>query len=246
MVVSAKNRHRSLYVLLGVMIASLAGLLLVAPIPQDQTYHLFADQRTLLRIPHFWNVVSNIPFIAVGMAGLWTVRREPATTVLFLGIFLTGFGSAWYHLDPSDRSLFWDRLPMTLAFMAILSVVIEERVDERAGAIILWPLLGVAMLSLFLWRWTGDLRLYAWVQFFPYFALVFLVVVYPPKYSGTPNWIVAAALYALAKALEFYDHEIYAAGNFLSGHTLKHFAAAAASYTILRYYQTRRLLMAEA
>jgi hypothetical protein len=28
-------------------------------IQQDQLYHVFADQRTLLGIPHFWNVVSN-------------------------------------------------------------------------------------------------------------------------------------------------------------------------------------------
>ena len=214
----------------------------MAPISQDQVYHQFADRRTLLGIPNFWNVISNLPFIAVGAVGLWKLHRNPATVVLFLGIFLTGFGSTYYHLNPDDRSLFWDRLPMTLGFMAILSVVVEERVDARAGAVILWPLLAVAFFSLLLWRWTDDLRLYAWVQFFPYFALLFLIVVYPPKYSGTSYWVVAALLYALAKVFEFYDHEIFAAGSILSGHTLKHLAAAAACFAILRNYQTRRLL----
>jgi hypothetical protein len=76
------------------------------------------------------------------------------------------------------------------------------------------------------WRWTDDLRLYAWVQFFPYFALLLLILVFPPKYTGTSCWIIAAVLHALAKLLEFYDEEVCSAGSLLSGHTVKHFAAA--------------------
>jgi hypothetical protein len=236
------SKRNPLLILFGLMVASLAGLLLLAPIPQDQAYHQFADRRTLFGIPNFWNVVSNIPFIVVGAAGLWKLRRDPATVVLFTGIFLTGFGSAYYHWNPSDRSLFWDRLPMTLSFMAILSVVVQERVNARVGAILLWPSLAVALFRLLLWRWTDDLRLYAWVQFFPYFALLLLILVFPPKYTGTSYWIIAAVLYALAKLLEFYDEEVYSVGSILSGHTVKHFAAAAACFAILRYYQTRQPL----
>ena len=62
----------------------------------------------------------------------------------------------------------------------------------------------------------------------------------PPKYSGTFYWLVAAALYALAKLFEFYDSAIYSAGSIVSGHTLKHLAAAAACVAILRYFQKRR------
>jgi len=236
------KRSRPILVLFGLFVASLAGLSLVGPISQDQAYHRFADQRILLGIPNFWNVISNIPFIAVGGAGLWKFRRDPATIVLFLGILLTGFGSAYYHWNPSDRALFWDRLPMTLSFMAILSVVVEERVNARAGSALLWPLLTVGLFSLLLWRWTDDLRLYVWVQFFPYLALLIMLLVFPPKYSGTSYWIWAAILYALAKALEFYDDEVYSFGSILSGHTLKHLAAAAACFVILRNYQTRRPL----
>ena len=65
------NRNWPLFlVLLGLMAASLAGLLLLPPIPQDQSYHQFADQRAMLGIPNFWNVVSNFPFIAIGAVGL--------------------------------------------------------------------------------------------------------------------------------------------------------------------------------
>jgi len=171
--------------------------------------------------------------------GLRQFHRDPATLVIFLGIFLTGFGSSYYHWDPSDRTLFWDRLPMTLCFMAILAVVVEERVSARLGAVLLWPLLATGILSLLLWRSSGDLRLYGWVQFFPYLALPLLLLLCQPKYSGTFYWVAAAALYALAKLFELYDHAIYS--NFiLSGHTLKHLFAAAACFAVLRYFQTRR------
>jgi hypothetical protein len=78
-------------------IASLSALLLLPAIPQDQSYHQFADQRTFLGIPNFWNVVSNLPFVAIGAAGLRQFRDNPATVMLFVGIFLTGFGSSYYH-----------------------------------------------------------------------------------------------------------------------------------------------------
>ena len=105
---------------------------------------------------------------------------------------------------------------------------------------LLWPLLAIGIFSLLLWRWTDDLRLYAWAQFFPFLALVLILTLFPSKYTGAFYWIVAAALYALAKLLEFYDHAIYSVGSLLSGHTLKHLAAVAAAFAILRLFQTRR------
>ncbi|HEX3338399.1 MAG TPA: ceramidase domain-containing protein [Pseudolabrys sp.] len=240
-----KNKRR-VVILLVLMVASLFGLLLLPPIPQNQNYHDFADQWTFLGVPNFWNVVSNFPFVVIGAAGVWQSRRDPAIVLLFLGILLTGFGSAYYHLDPDDGSLFWDRLPMAISFMAILAIAIEERVDAKAGSILLWPLVAVGIFSLLLWRWTGDLRLYGWVQFFPCLAVPLLFLLFRPKYTGTSYWLVAAALYALAKVFEFYDEAIYSFGSIVSGHTLKHFAAAAACFTILMYFRTRRPITAAA
>jgi hypothetical protein len=243
MMFASREEKRAVLIFMGLMAASLAALPLLPPIAQDQSYHDFADQRTLLGIPHFWNVISNLPFIAIGAAGLRRFQHHAATLVIFLGIFLTGFGSSYYHWSPSDGTLFWDRLPMTLCFMAILAVVVEERLGERFGAVLLWPLLAIGLLSLVLWRFTGDLRLYGWVQFFPCLALPLLFLFRPPRFSGTFYWGVAAALYASAKLCELYDHAIDS--NFiLSGHTLKHFFAAAACFAILRYFQTRKRIAA--
>ena len=239
MILAGAEQKRPVLIFLALMATSLAGLLLLPPITQDQNYHHFADQRTLLGVPNFWNVASNLPFIAIGAAGLWRFHRDAATFVIFLGIFLTGFGSSYYHWNPSDSTLFWDRLPMTLCFMAILAVVVEERLSAQLGAALLWPLLATGMLSLLLWRWTGDLRLYGWVQFFPCLALPLLLMLFPPKYTGTFYWAIAAALYAVAKLFELYDHAIHS--NFiLSGHTLKHLFGAAACFAVLRYFETRQ------
>jgi hypothetical protein len=242
MTISNIVHDRPVPFLYGLMIVTLVALLPLPPLLQDQNYHQFADQRELFGVPNFWNVVSNLPFIAVGAIGLAQIRRDTTTFVLFAGIFLTGFGSSYYHLNPNDDTLFWDRLPMTLCFAAILAAVVEERVDAKAGAMLLRPLLAIGIFSLLLWRWTDDLRLYAWAQFFPFLALVLILSLFPPKYTGTYYWVGAAALYALAKLFEYYDHKVYSFGGILSGHTLKHLAAASACLAILRLFQVRRLL----
>jgi hypothetical protein len=238
----ATFRDRPVPVLYGLMIVSLVALLPLPPLLQDQSYHEFADQREFFGIPNFWNVISNLPFIVVGAAGLLQFRRDAITVVLFTGLFLTGFGSSYYHLNPNDSTLFWDRLPMTLCFAAILSAVVEERVDASAGAMLLRPLLAIGIFSLLLWRWTDDLRLYAWAQFFPFIALVLILRLFPPRYTGAAYWGAAAAFYALAKLLEFLDEKVFSVGSIVSGHTLKHIAAAAAGFAVLRLFQTRRII----
>jgi len=240
MMLGGAKGNRPLIIFLGLMVASLAALPLLPPIPQDQDYHNFADVRAWLGIPNVWNVISNLPFIAAGAVGLARCREDAATIVIFIGIFLTGFGSSYYHWSPNDGTLFWDRLPMTLAFMAILAGAVKERVSAKAGAVLLWPLLAIGIFSLLWWRWNDDLRLYGWVQFFPCLALPLMFLLLSPKYTGTFYWVVAAALYAFAKVLEYFDDAVYAAGHVVSGHTLKHLAAAAACFAILRYFQTRR------
>jgi len=234
--------HGAIILLSGLGLASAAVLAAIPPIMQDQSYHAFADSRTLLGIPNFWNVVSNLPFAAVGAAGLAFARRDAAATALFVGILLTSFGSSYYHAAPDDSTLLWDRLPMTIGFMALLAGALGERFGEAVGRGALWPLLALGAASLVWWRWTGDLRPYIWVQFYPFLVLPILYWWFPAM-TGRAILITAAALYGVSKALEYFDHAIYAAsGEIVSGHTLKHLAAAAACYALLRYIQQRRPL----
>lgn len=242
MVLADAVRSRPLVFLFGLAAVSLLGLLLLPPVPQPQSYHLFADDRTLLGIPNFWNVISNLPFMIIGAIGLLRVHGSMSATIIFLSIFMTGFGSSYYHWHPDDAALFWDRLPMAIGFMAILAYLIEERIDAQVGAKLLWPLIALGVASLLLWRSTDDLRLYGWVQFFPCLVLPLVFWMFPPKHTGTLLWLVAAGLYALAKLLEYSDAAIYSGARVLSGHTLKHLVAAGACYAILRAFKTRRAL----
>jgi hypothetical protein len=171
-------------------------------------------------------------------------RERWPYAISFLGLALTFFGSSYYHLHPDNARLVWDRLPMTLVFMSIVAAVIVERVSLRAGLWLLPLLILIGVFSVVQWyaselRGTGDLRLYAAVQ--TYSALVLLVsLFFPSRYSRASDFAVVVGFYALAKTLELLDKPIFGFGHIVSGHTLKHLAAAGAGYWILRMLQKRR------
>ena len=50
-------------------------LILVPPIAQDPAFHNFSDQKKFLGIPHFWNVMTNIPFLALGIDELYSLPK---------------------------------------------------------------------------------------------------------------------------------------------------------------------------
>src|SRR5450631_3524068 len=112
-----------------IVLGSLAVFCFLRPIPQPPEYHRFADQRPFLGIPHFLDVASNLPFLVAGLFGLYNALTkqgarlvDPAAqapwSILMASIFLTGFGSGYYHWTPENATLFWDRLPMALGFSA--------------------------------------------------------------------------------------------------------------------------------
>ena len=216
------------------IVAGLAALfLLLAPrIPQDPAYHRFADARALFGIPNFWNTVSNLAFLPVGLAGL---RRATvaATRVLFAGVSLVTVGSGYYHWAPSHETLFWDRLPMTLVFMAVTAMAIRE----WTGKDWLWPLTLVGIASVVWWRGTGDLRLYGLVQFGPALILIPAAVACPSLRGLGP----AALYYALAKAAEAVDAFLFTHSG-MGGHAIKHVLAAVATYWIYRWATDGTLL----
>jgi len=209
-------------------------------IPQDPAYHVFADQRAWLGIPNCLDVLSNVPFAIVGLLGLVTVfgkavfadpwERWPYAA-LFAGATLTAFGSAYYHLAPDNARLVWDRWPMTVGFMGLLAAVIAERVSVTLSRWLLIPLLVVGGGSVAYWYWSelegaGDLRPYALAQFGSLLVIVLLLVLYRARYSGTVYFFAGVGAYAAAKIFEMADQAIFAAGHLVSGHTLKHLAAA--------------------
>lgn len=76
--------------------------------------------------------------------------------------------------------------------------------------------------------------------------MLLLALVFPKRYTRTSDLAIVVGFYALAKALETLDKPIFAVGDIVSGHTLKHLAAAAAGYWILRMLQQRNPVSAAA
>ena len=225
--------------------------LLLGRVAQDPAYHGFADRRTLLGLPNALDVLSNLPFAVVGWLGLAVALRGGArgspfadpwerwpAVALFGGTLLTAFGSAWYHLAPSNARLVWDRLPMTVAFMGLLTALIAERLGPGLARRVFVPALAFGVGSVVYWRLTdaagaGDLRPYGLVQYGTVLVVVLLVALRPSRGAAggrddADRWLVAAlAGYLGAKLLETLDHQVFALGGVVSGHTLKHLAAAA-------------------
>ena len=221
----------------------------VPPIAQDAAYHAFADQRTILGIANFWNVVSNAAFLTVAVAGVRALRsraafeqpwERTAFVTLIAGTVLVAFGSAYYHAAPDSATLFWDRLPMTIVFMSLFATTVGERIDAELGRRSLLPLLAIGLASVVDWRITGDLKSYAAVQFYPMIAILALVMFRESRYTDGARLYAVIAFYAAAKLLELFDRHIgsvFATG----GHPWKHLASAAALGCYVDYVARRRL-----
>jgi hypothetical protein len=255
--ISRRAGIRLLFILTaGVAVAAL----LLPQAPQPPSYHMFADRRSVLGIPNFGDVVSNLPFAAVGLWGLvfvlrssfeqnpkqFTHRRERwPYLVIFAGLLLTAFGSSYYHLHPGNARLVWDRLPMTVVFMSLVSATVAERVSLRAGLWLLPVLLLIGVGSVLQWylselRGAGDLRFYSAVQAYSVLFLLTALLL-PPRYTRGSDLAIVAGFYVLAKVLELLDKPIFElTGHIISGHTLKHLAAAGAAYWILKMLTKRR------
>lgn len=231
-------------------------------IPQTSGYHDFADKRAFFGIENFLDVTSNVAFLVVGIWGLFVVTSNKFQAspfarseswpyiVFFLGLALTFLGSSYYHLQPTNFRLMWDRLPMTLGFMGILSATIAERISLNTGVWLLPPLVLTGVLSVSYWYWTetrgkGDLRPYYAVQFGSLLAVVVILTIFPSRYTRSWCLVFALILYAAAKVAEAFDLEIYRATRLVSGHTLKHLAAAAAGFFIVLMLQGRTALGVE-
>ena len=224
---------------------------LVKPISQVSEYHHFANEIKLFGIQNFWNVVSNFGFILTGLFGIVGLKKgkekNPIDSVLFLGILLTGFGSAYYHYSPNNASLVWDRLPMTLVFASFFASFYSNFFCKKIGFKIWLFNLVLGVLSVFYWQYTesinkGDLRLYAIVQFLP---IILTLIIFTIHYKQHPKllkpMLLTIVFYLLAKFLEHFDYQIFEICKIISGHPLKHIAASIATYFIFKSSSSKQI-----
>jgi len=223
--------------------------LLVPPVHQDEAYHDFAPT-ALFGVARFGIVASNGAFLIVGSWGLWCVatrkispwpfgapREHWAYLAFFLGVTTIAFGSGAYHAGPTTESLLWDRLTMTVAFMALLAAFISDRIHQGVGIAVALPvLLVLGAISMVVWRVTGDLRLYFIVQALPMLLIWMICLLFPGRVTRVRYFAWMALWFGLASFCDLFDKAVY---NWigLGGHAIKHVLAAIACATILAMLQ---------
>ena len=249
---SLKTQYRVLPICIAACV--IVAMLLHGPILQPDHYHEFADQRTLFGIANGADVLSNLGFLAVGLFGLLHALRSRDCRALdpvrapyalfFISLLMTAASSSWYHLEPDNARLVWDRLPIALACAALLAVALREAFRPR------WPTLGMLFVasvgSVFWWRMTdlqgaGDLRPYLLFQILPLILIPLMQWQAGVASAERRAFGLAIALYILAKLCEIEDHAILGALGLVSGHTLKHLFATFAALVLARSFARQRL-----
>lgn len=244
--------------LIGLTLLAVVLALVLPATPQPTGYHDFADKRVGYGIENFLDVMSNLTFALAGVVGLLLVLRPrtcfaaPAERLPYLvfciGVLMTAAGSCYYHLKPNNETLFWDRLPMTIAFMSLISAQIVDRVNVRAGLLALAPMVLIGIGTVVYWIVTerqgrGNVMPYVVLQAYAVFVLLKLAAMHPSRYTHGGAIYAVFAGYLLAKVFEHYDRQIFEWTGMVSGHTLKHVVAGLAGLPVA-YMLWRRQLAA--
>ncbi|WP_196887569.1 ceramidase domain-containing protein [Aureivirga sp. CE67] len=229
------------FLLLGIIgIAALIIFSFIKPISQDLAYHHFSDHSDLMGISNFWNVISNLPFLFVGLFGIFSLKKMNRKNIQFLtffvGITLVAFGSGYYHWNPNNETLIWDRLPMTIAFTALLSILVSEFINFKTGKKLLIPFIILGLLSIIYWVLKDDLRPYVFIQFYPILSIPIILICFKTKNKTSKGFWLLLLAYLFAKVFETYDHFIHENLKYISGHTLKHISAAVGIFLLTLSY----------
>jgi hypothetical protein len=250
-----KKEKVGLWLVMLITLVAVVVLLIHGAIPQPLSYHAFSDRRAIWGIPNFFDVISSVPFVLVGLLGLYKTLVNDAINIVaensvsykvfFVGVVLVGVASGYYHLWPDNETLVWDRMSMTVVFMALFSIVIGEFVSRRSGSILLIPLVSIGVLSVLYWHWSevaghGDLRPYILVQFLPLLVIPVILICYSSAFTRVNGYWLLLSAYVAAKLFEYFDREVFDVLTFVSGHSLKHIAAAMGVYFLLFSFGRRR------
>ena len=229
-------------------------------IAQPANYNHFADHSAVFGIPHAADVLSNAGFALVAIWGWLALRPHrnsdqlragwPGYRLLLIGLFLTAFGSAFFHLAPGNGRLTWDMLPIALAGAGLLVGVRGDtrpvsktnlgsktnpgsKTNIEAIVLALYATASVAWWVTTDRHGAGDLRPYLLLQILPLILIPLWQSIYRVPRAERIAFAAAMGLYVVAKIAEVLDHRIADSLGFVSGHTLKHLIATAATAAIV-------------
>ena len=160
---------------------------------------------------------------------------------------MASLASTYYHLAPDNARLVWDRVPISIGIVTLLSIVLIERVNTNIGFLSLPFLILFGVGSVIYWDWSersglGNLNYYIVVQLYSILAIILLSKYFFSRYTGGESIYVVIIIYAFAKFAEILDHEIYSLGKVISGHSVKHLLVGLAVFQIVGILQNRRPL----
>ncbi|CAN8236667.1 unnamed protein product [Cochlearia groenlandica] len=243
------------FLLLGLFLFWLIIMFITPKIPLDSfRHHVFADKRNFMGVPNTLNVMTNFPFLIIGVLGFVlciggsffniSLKGEICGWTMFYGgIASLAFGSAYYHLKPDDNRIFYDTFPILIAYSSLFSSFLVERAGETVGLSCLFLLLFISFLSVAYARVFNDLRLCMTFQLIPCLVIPVLTVLLPPKYTHSSFWLWATAAYVIAEIEGLADNKIYNVDRYvISGHSLGHLCSAVAVVllTIMLLYRSIR------
>ena len=249
-------RQKILYTLLFIALLGILSLIGYGAIPQWASYHNFADKRSFCGIPNFFDTFSNFSFFAAGVYLLTKFQKSKQNnlfsskdTVFYyaMGLSLISLflGSFYYHLQPNDIRLVWDRLPIASFFSILfLQILFEMKIieDSKRNVIFAFIYWLVSSISVFVWYYSGDLRLYAFAQFYPLICVLVLGIIslFVIEYKSYSKLFLTLIVgYSIAKVFEKFDYETLTLTNgLLSGHSIKHMIAG---LTVLFYFKIKKI-----
>jgi hypothetical protein len=211
-------------------------------------YSEFANQSALFGIPHAADVLSNIGFALVALWGWFALYPQrasdqlragwPGYRLFLIALFLTAFGSGYFHLDPDHARLIWDMLPIALVCVGLLVGVRGDTRPELNAQIEATGLGLYAVASIAWWVYTDrlgadDLRPYLLLQGLPLLLIPLWQAIYRAPRTDRIAFAAAMLLYVVAKLAELLDRQIANALGFVSGHTLKHLIATMATAAVV-------------
>ncbi|KAF7817387.1 uncharacterized protein G2W53_031356 [Senna tora] len=237
------RRRKRTRIWVGAFIGCICFLFFTPKIPRSPNHHYFLDMRNLLGVPNTLNVITNFPFLVVGVlgfvfaleGGVFNIRigflssqaEVCAWALYYAGILGVAFGSAYYHLKPDNNRVLWDTLPMTVAYASLFSCLVIERIGQRIGLCCWFALLLAAFLSVAYERIYSDIRFCMIFQLIPPLAIPGVAFMYRSKYTHSIYWFWSTGIYLLAKFEAVADKKIYRVNNYvISGHSLEHLCLA--------------------
>ena len=243
--------------LLGAVLALLAAAIVAPTVAQSAQHHHFADQRAWAWIPCAADVLSNLTFLLWGVLGLTLLSKQgrgvghrPVAAsrglmaLFFAGLVVTAFMSAFYHWQPDNAGLAFDRLGMVVAFGGLMGLAAAGRVSVRAGELLALAVLLLGPLSIWVWSASGNVLPWAVLQFGSMGLVLCLAGLKPLPGAPAIRWGWVIVIYALAKCFEIADEGVFAAtSQWVSGHSLKHvvasFAAWPVVFAVLTHHKSR-------